>query len=599
MVRPLSPVDFNALKSIHVQLTSGDADGALARLEALPAHVRSNPDGQFLHALILRAQGGWAEAREIYEAALQLAPRHPGLWDGYGSLLDDLGEGDKAVEALQNATAIQPGNNDIWINLGIVATNAGRFDVAESALARAIRAAPRVGRAWMALAALEQTRGNRQVAAAVYRRAIEVDPEDTSSRHNLAVLLREESRPDEALEEVENVLRQGPVPPETATLRAHLLGDVGRHDEAADEYRNVLSHVPEQLDAHETLALLLPQLGRGLEALDAYRAALSMRPTSVPLWGSALRSAFAVGDYVQLAAWGQEAEGLIGARPEVRIARAAALSRMGNQNRAIDLLRELLAGQPDLAAGHQHLAHCLVAAGDPKTAEAHALRATEIDSFDQAAWALLTVIWRLLDDPREAWLADYERLVMPVDLDAAPGFFEELADRLTAMHTTREHPADQSLRGGTQTRGHLFERKDPLIERLIAQIRTGVQQQLRALPDDPTHPFLSRKAAGIGFAASWSVRLRSAGLHISHIHQQGWVSSALYVGLPSEVERGEGGALAFGVPDAALGLDLPPRRVERPKVGRLVLFPSYFWHGTMPFESAEPRLTVAFDALPA
>ena len=77
------------------------------------------------------------------------------------------------------------------------------------------------------------------------------------------------------------------------------------------------------------------------------------------------------------------------------------------------------------------------------------------------------------------------------------------------------------------------------------------------------------------------------------------MSSALYVSLPPEVERGEGGALAFGVPDAALGLDLPPRRVEHPKVGRLVLFPSYFWHGTMPFESAEPRLTVAFDALPA
>jgi hypothetical protein len=30
-----------------------------------------------------------------------------------------------------------------------------------------------------------------------------------------------------------------------------------------------------------------------------------------------------------------------------------------------------------------------------------------------------------------------------------------------------------------------------------------------------------------------------------------------------------------------------------------VLFPSYFWHGTLPFESDQPRMTVAFDALPA
>ncbi len=30
----------------------------------------------------------------------------------------------------------------------------------------------------------------------------------------------------------------------------------------------------------------------------------------------------------------------------------------------------------------------------------------------------------------------------------------------------------------------------------------------------------------------------------------------------------------------------------------LVLFPSYFWHGTVPFSSTQTRLTVAFDAVP-
>ena len=39
---------------------------------------------------------------------------------------------------------------------------------------------------------------------------------------------------------------------------------------------------------------------------------------------------------------------------------------------------------------------------------------------------------------------------------------------------------------------------------------------------------------------------------------------------------------------------LPDKCVE-PKVGLLALFPSYFWHGTEPFQSNENRLTVAFD----
>ncbi|MGH8111927.1 MAG: putative 2OG-Fe(II) oxygenase, partial [Rhodanobacteraceae bacterium] len=35
-----------------------------------------------------------------------------------------------------------------------------------------------------------------------------------------------------------------------------------------------------------------------------------------------------------------------------------------------------------------------------------------------------------------------------------------------------------------------------------------------------------------------------------------------------------------------------------PQTGMLVLFPSYFWHGTVPFSDDDTRLTVAFDAVP-
>jgi tetratricopeptide (TPR) repeat protein len=599
MLAPLSATELRATQRVHALLQSGDRMGALDAYEALSPQAQNHPNGLLLRGLILQAFDKLTEARAALEEGLAIAPDSTALLNTYGNLLDDLGGAEAAVRPLQRAAELAPENNDFLINLGIVATNAGRFDVAENALQKAIRAAPGVSRGWAALAHLERRRGKTDTAAQLYRRAIEIDPEDVRSRHNLATMLREADEPEQALAETEIAVTTMSIPPETATLHAHLLAQLDRTDEAVKAYRDIIQHVPDQLDAHETLAKLLPQLGRSTEALDAYRWALNARPDSPQLWASALRSAFDLHDYPQLADWALQAERTIGPYPEFRISRAAALSRLGNQPDAIDILRQVVAQSPDLPAAHQHLAHCLVASGEPKEAEAHALRATELDRFDQAPWALLTVIWRLLDDEREHWLADYERLVMPVDLDAAEGFFPELAARLTEMHTMREHPAEQSLRGGTQTRGNLFDRKDPLIQRLVTLIRAGVQQRLRQLPGDATHPFLARKASAISFPASWSVRLRSEGFHISHIHQTGWMSSALYVGLPPEVGQGDAGALAFGVPDAALGLDLPPRRVEQPKVGRLVVFPSYMWHGTLPFESDQPRLTVAFDALPA
>jgi hypothetical protein len=178
-----------------------------------------------------------------------------------------------------------------------------------------------------------------------------------------------------------------------------------------------------------------------------------------------------------------------------------------------------------------------------------------------------------------------------------------LAGELHTLHSTTEHPAEQSLRNGTQTRGLLFARRSPTIRALADQIAKQVQVSLAALPGDPTHPFLARNTGRIRFEGSWSVRLRSSGFDVNHIHQKGWLSSALYIALPDRVGTGVGdasspGALVFGVPPLDLGLQIAPSRIEQPKVGRLIIFPSYFWHGTVPFEGDQPRLTVAFDALP-
>ena len=98
----------------------------------------------------------------------------------------------------------------------------------------------------------------------------------------------------------------------------------------------------------------------------------------------------------------------------------------------------------------------------------------------------------------------------------------------------------------------------------------------------------------IRFAGSWSVWLTSGGYHTNHVHPDGWISSALYIVLPSDLGEAEAGFLALGQPQEQLKLDLPPTRTIAPKPGRLALFPSWMWHGTRAFGDGE-RMTVAFD----
>jgi hypothetical protein len=157
---------------------------------------------------------------------------------------------------------------------------------------------------------------------------------------------------------------------------------------------------------------------------------------------------------------------------------------------------------------------------------------------------------------------------------------------------------NQSVRSGTQTEGHLFSRIEPEIRALRAIVRAAVANYSAALgPIPDEHPQAhASPVREVRFSGSWSVRLAGSGFHTNHVHPRGWISSALYVGLPDTIDEGDpfGGWLVLGEPPAELGLDLPPVHKIRPKAGQLVLFPSWMWHGTRPFRSGE-RLTVAFD----
>ncbi|MGL4540931.1 MAG: putative 2OG-Fe(II) oxygenase, partial [Polymorphobacter sp.] len=219
---------------------------------------------------------------------------------------------------------------------------------------------------------------------------------------------------------------------------------------------------------------------------------------------------------------------------------------------------------------------------------------------DQLAWALLGTAWRLMGDARHDWLVEPATMTRALDLDLGSADLAVIAAVLRRLHKAREHPFDQTLRGGTQTEGMLFLRGEPEIRQLRLAIEAGVRDFIDGLPAfDATHPLLGRDRGGFRFSGAWSVRLRGGGNHVNHIHPAGWLSSACYIALPEAAMGGanDAGWLTFGVPPIELGLELPALAKVEPRPGRLALFPSYLWHGTQAFDDGE-RLTVAFDVIP-
>ena len=248
----------------------------------------------------------------------------------------------------------------------------------------------------------------------------------------------------------------------------------------------------------------------------------------------------------------------------------------------------------------------LLACQRPDEALRYVKAAAAATPTNQRALAYLGLCWRMTDDERDEVLNDYESMVVPYEIPVPEGysslaeFNEHLEAVLKPLHIGLRHPAEQTLRGGTQTGGNLFDRREPEIQALYRALQSCIQDYIGRFPENKQHPLYMRRTAQYAFNASWSVRLTNCGYHTMHTHPLGWISSAYYVHVPQVVTESDahGGGIKFGEPDIDLGEAGQARRKIQPASGQLVLFPSYMWHGTVPFESEEPRMTAAFDVVP-
>ncbi len=223
--------------------------------------------------------------------------------------------------------------------------------------------------------------------------------------------------------------------------------------------------------------------------------------------------------------------------------------------------------------------------------------------WDITGWATRDLLWRLQGDDRANWLHGQEGLVQLVELPDAARVLGKAIPLLHRLHDQSAFPIGQSLRGGTQTRGVLFNRHEEELSVLCRALKQALEKYRSGLPAaDPTHPLLRHSETAWDITSSWSVRLRGGGdHHTPHLHPEGIVSSALYCELPEEFGTAQGedsaGWIELGRPPPKMHIDLEPIYALEPATGYLALFPSTLYHGTRPFPAGH-RMTVAFDITP-
>ena len=431
----------------------------------------------------------------------------------------------------------------------------------------------------------------REQALPSLRRAVDLNPNAVNPAHALARTLYEAGLP--SVDAFGHALRLAPGDQEIVTGLAMAFVGVGEVDTAIAGLEKIVARSPLWHQGHTILAQLRWMEGERIGFARSFEDALREYPQSLDLWRELIIRLIHAEQWDETLRVIASGRSTVGDLPLFDLNEGVVQAESGNS----ELAESLLAPFADVDDGTvqvRRVRHYL-RWGRPETA-AQIIEAwlDRPDAF--MFWPYASVAWRLTDQARWEWLEGDDRFFGVYDIADRLPPLDTLAETLRGLHKLSGQPLEQSLRGGTQTDGDIFKRIDPILVQLREAIRTTVAEHVAQFPQrDARHPLLSSGRDTIAFEGAWSVRLREAGYHSNHVHPMGWISSALYIALPPDLGEGEAGFLTIGDPrSSCFDLDMAPFRTVEPKPGRLVLFPSYSWHGTRPFSKGE-RLTVAFD----
>lgn len=530
--------------------------------------IEIEPDRGEFHANLgnlLRKSARYADAESAYRRALQLLPHHRAARRGLAQTLNDLNRPAEAEEHCRELLASDAGDGEAWEILALALTALTRSAEAEAA----------------------------------HRQAIALDPGNAVAHHNLGALLVSMKRP-EAIKSLQTSRKLG-----------------------VEGYESACNIGSAALNAHD------------LESAEAaFAQAAALRPLDLKAQRMLARIRFMRGDPAFARSVGMAVRANRGHMPLQKLL-AELLWRAGELSSAETLLRDALA-HTQSGATRSMLAMVLLDQGRLEEAETEALEAAAakpgapliaknlvaiLIARGRAEEAMSFITAQLRRDPFAAdWLAyeataarmlargryrelyDYRGFVRTFDVEPPSGFASigafnlALAAALQPAHRSNREPLGQTVRNGTRSVRSLLVDSSPVVQAALKAFRAPVDEYRRALDLPGDHPLARVRDAAPRFTGAWSVRLQRDGYHVNHVHPAGIVSSAYYIEVPEQAQDPalRSGWLKLGeprYPAAGLGAE----HFVQPRPGRLVLFPSYMWHGTNPIYGAAHRLSMAFD----
>jgi len=523
--------------------------------------------------------------------------------------------------------ARQPTQADI--NPVINALNAGQFTQAEVLAKKLVKTFPKAFLSHNLYGSALAGQNKTKAAIDEFKKALQIDPSVAELHLNVAILYTNLNRTDDAIISYKKAVNLKPSLTDAHYNLGTALQSQGKWQQAATSYQNAIKNEPGFFEALVNLGVVQQEQGLLVDAIETYQRALSIDKDAKVYFnmGTALKNLGRLGDAIE--AYNQ-ALGLNPSYAEVHSNIGEVLRDQGRYDESVAAYKEALKLAPDLPMANYSLAVYLYDSGDLDGALAHFQKSQYADWQERSLYCLykteqFNAFKQGLEElhnkkhnsPFLATLTghyaenfgvenDYNFCPEPLEfvfhseipeLKSDSGFLQQLLDDINNAHV--ELKMQGRLINGVQSSGNLFKRSEESFRKLGECVKQAIVRY-QANFADVDCVFVNDFPTEYEIASSWFVKMKKGGHLTSHIHEEGWVSGALYLSLPTEKQHEHEGSIEV----STHGDNYPqkhdnfPSKAIAPEVGDVVMFPSSVFHRTIPFSSDEERICVAFDLKP-
>jgi tetratricopeptide (TPR) repeat protein len=581
------------------------------------------------HARLFLWRDKLKEALNTAESAYQSSPEDPESLIVLAACLIANQNDKAAVFFIEKALKIRPNYAEAFANRAVIRLKAKDLNNAILDFENAVSIKPHLSQVWSALGAVHYQNNNLIGAIKALKKVSELEPENILNKVSLGELFRKENRHSEAIEILEEVTSISPENADAWTNLGTALQEIGELEKAKSAYKKSLAIKPESaeissnlgaiekeagnweaaqryfrqatiinpdlVEAHINLGIALRELGRLEEATSSLRQSIALRPDYAEAHKNLGITLKALNQTAEAKASFRQAIALNEDYLEARYNLGILLYECGEVNSAVEQFRGL-----NFEKSESYLLRCLFFQNDISTFKEQ-LDKIVIKGENNALIGSLCsrASFKYSLDIYNPFCEEPFKYVMKTDLakkyDFKVNFVDVISDLLSINLISSRHQT--LLINGDQSAGNLFSSESFLIKNIASIIRIEIENYF-------SHFAKSQEGLIKSWSPSydlhgWVIKMKSGGKLRPHMHEMGWISGSIYINVPQKNNENSGN-LVLCIDDLENHEDAiqNPIKIIDVFTGCMVFFPSSLMHYTIPFESNEERIVLAFDVVP-